>query len=560
MDPARARLRGLWLVRALMAFARGVRRTGAGAGPAASRLRRAGNVSLSRVPRAARLSRIEAVRSARFALPRAGLRWRDYSLPRQLALVTVVVGVLAVLLNVALVGPFFESYFADQQGASIARQAAGLGRCCAGPGGPLLARPYWELVNGMEANLGGAPGRVAIVVTPGGHVRYASPMPAALYRALLARLLADTGQPPSDPRATPGWDRMDDQLIAEARLPSNASTTLFGIGVARKTAVALLLAEPASIARARRAEVGLVVALAGVVAMTLAMLAIVFAARRVMLPVRALAGAARGIAGGDYGTEVALAGSAELRELSLALSATMDEAQRQRRVEHDLLVDISHEISTPLKTIRGYTDALVGGVIRDEVTRVAMLHSIGDETTRLRRFSADLLDLALLETGKVTPQRELVAVADLLARLRERVGPAAARDGVKLTAQAVPALPAPRTDPLLLEQALVNLVENALHHTLAGGSISVRAYKAGAEVCLSVADTGSGLSAEELARVWRRFYGADAEGERREGEASIGLGLAIARSAIVLLGGHIAAQSTPGHGATFTVRLPLGGE
>ncbi len=547
MDLARARLHGLRLIRALAALAQGLRR----AGPATTALRRAGDARLPRVPHLSRPGLPEV------GLPRLSLRWRDYTLPRQLAVVTVVAGILAILLNVALVGPFFEGYFASQQGASLAQQTGALGRCCASPGGPLLARPYWELVHGMEAGLGGTPGRVAIVMTPSGHVRYASPMPAALAQTLLARLRADTGLPPSDPRATPGWDRLGGQLIAEARLPSNQSTTLFGVGVARKTAVALLLAEPESVAGARRQDIGGVVALAGAVAMTLAMLAIVLAARQVMRPVRALTVAARGIATGDYGRGAALAGSAEIRELSLAINTMMDEARRQRRVEHDLLVDISHELSAPLKTIRGYTDALVGGVIRDEATRVAMLHSIGAETTRLRRFSTDLLDLALLETGKVNPQREPLAVDGLLARLRERVGPAAARANVKLTAQAVPALPPLRTDPLLLEQALVNLVENALYHTPAGGSVSVRAYKAGAEICLSVADTGSGLSAEELARVWKRFYGADAEGGRREGEASIGLGLAIARSAILLLGGHIAAQSTPGHGTTFTVRLPL---
>jgi len=141
----------------------------------------------------------------------------------------------------------------------------------------------------------------------------------------------------------------------------------------------------------------------------------------------------------------------------------MEEARRQRRIEHDLLVDISQEISAPLKTIRGYTDALVGGVIHDETTRLAMLHSIGDETTRLRRFSTDLLDLALLETGKVTPQYESETVDHLLTRLRERVEATAQRASVKLTIQAVPGLPPLRTDALLVEQALVNLVENAVY-------------------------------------------------------------------------------------------------
>ncbi len=442
LDLARARLHGARILHAQAARAHGWRRTA------------------STVPEA----RAMAPRGtgSRLTRPRVRLHWRDYSLPQQLTAITVLASILAILLNVVLVGPFFDGYFMSQQGASVGQQTIALGRCCADPSGPLLSRSHAELAHGLEISLGATPARRAVVMTPL-HVRFTSPMPNALERALLARLRADLSLPPSNLASTPGWDRVGDQIMSEVRLPAKTTTTLFGVGVAKQTGVALLLAEPQSIAQAERQQVSAVVTLAGTVAMTLALLAIVLAAQRVMRPVRNLTSAANGIAAGDYREAVALGGAAEVRELALALNAMMEEARRQRRIEHDLLVDISQEISAPLKTIRGYTDALVGGVIHDETTRLAMLHSIGDETTRLRRFSTDLLDLALLETGKVTPQYESETVDHLLTRLRERVEATAQRASVKLTIQAVPGLPPLRTDALLVEQALVNLVENAVY-------------------------------------------------------------------------------------------------
>jgi len=205
---------------------------------------------------------------SRLTRPRVRLHWRDYSLPQQLTAITVLASILAILLNVVLVGPFFDGYFMSQQGASVGQQTIALGRCCADPSGPLLSRSHAELAHGLEISLGATPARRAVVMTPL-HVRFTSPMPNALERALLARLRADLSLPPSNLASTPGWDRVGDQIMSEVRLPAKTTTTLFGVGVAKQTGVALLLAEPQSIAQAERQQVSAVVTLAGTVAMTL---------------------------------------------------------------------------------------------------------------------------------------------------------------------------------------------------------------------------------------------------------------------------------------------------
>ena len=142
-------------------------------------------------------------------------------------------------------------------------------------------------------------------------------------------------------------------------------------------------------------------------------------------------------------------------------------------------------------------------------------------------------------------------------RPRTRFGPAAAQAGVTLTLDTDSA-PTIMTDGLRLEQALVNLVANALRYTPAGGAITLSALSAGdGEARLSVADTGAGIPADELPRIWERFYRVDKGRDRSSGGAGVGLGLAICQSAITLLHGRIAVESEVGAGTTFTIHLPL---
>jgi two-component system sensor histidine kinase ResE len=170
-----------------------------------------------------------------------------------------------------------------------------------------------------------------------------------------------------------------------------------------------------------------------------------------------------------------------------------------------------------------------------------------------------LLDLALLETGQVRMQMEEVPVGELLAGLQERFAPLAHQAGVTLSLDVPADLPPLLADGLRLEQVLVNLLNNALRHTPARGTIALAAYCNAHGLHMTVSDTGHGIPAEELPRIWERFYRVDQGRDRRDHEAGVGLGLAICRSTVALMHGTITADSTPGAGTTFTIWLPLRG-
>lgn len=487
---------------------------------------------------------------ARAVRRRSGLR-------AQLALAIATVGLLALVINALLLSSFLNNYLVTRQGTLIAGQAQTLGRCCANAGTVLLLLQPQPLARVMQLALAGTPERDAVIVDAQGRVRYASPaLSPALKARLVDRLRHDLRAAPSRPGAPPVY-QLADQLVSDVRFYYGGGFGPTTAAASRKVIGGLLLAEDIQVVRRQwQSIVGLVI-LSGAAAVALAVLAGMIAAQTITRPLRAVTAAARGIAGGDYERRVIPAGPSETRELARSFNTMVDEVRHQRRVERDLLANVSHELAAPLGLIRGYAEALADGVIAGDEQRLATLHAIGAESARLGRLSGDLLDLALLETGQAAVHPEPVPVAELLAGLAERFRPAAHGAGVTLTVDVPASLPPLYTDALRLEQVLVNLLTNALRYTPSGGAIALSARSDGDGLRLAVADTGSGIPAEELPRIWERFYRVDKGRDRRAGGAGVGLGLAICRGTVTLLGGRISAESQPGHGATFTVWLPL---
>jgi len=213
-------------------------------------------------------------------------------------------------------------------------------------------------------------------------------------------------------------------------------------------------------------------------------------------------------------------------------------------------------LGAPLGLIQGYAEGLADGVITGNEQRTAALHAITDESERLKRLTGDLLDLALLETEEVDIHREDVPIGEMLTNLVARFTPAAQQQDVRLVLDVPSVLPAVCTDGLRLEQVLVNLLNNALRHTPQRGAITLSARPAAAGVNLAVADTGAGIPAEDLSRIWERFYQVDKGRDRRRRDGGLGLGLAICRSTMSLLGGRIDVESVVGAGTTFRIWLP----
>jgi signal transduction histidine kinase len=180
-----------------------------------------------------------------------------------------------------------------------------------------------------------------------------------------------------------------------------------------------------------------------------------------------------------------------------------------------------------------------------------------DETRLLSRLVNDLHELAQAEAGHLALNRQPTQLADLVQSTAAAFGAAADAKGVTLNWHIPADLPPVLADPARLTQVLHNLLDNALRHTPGGGSIALRAGCDAGEVWLDVHDSGEGIAARDLPRVFDRFYRADPARSRASGGA--GLGLAIVRAIVEAHGGRVSAasQGVPGQGSTFTLRLPV---
>lgn len=300
-------------------------------------------------------------------------------------------------------------------------------------------------------------------------------------------------------------------------------------------------------------EVGLLV---GVVAVGLGILL----ARWLAAPLGRLETAAHRIAAGDLDERVPARGTVEMARLAQAFNTMAASLQQGEQLRRNMVGDIAHELRTPLTVLQGNLQALLDGVYPLSPAEIAVL---SNETHILSRLVNDLYDLAQAEAGQLRLEcrslpldavaGQVVAVFAEAARLRD----------IRLTVAPGPALPPVWADPARVQQILTNLVSNAVRYTPDGGMVTVtltllpgtRHPATPPMVRLDVADSGPGLTPAEAARVFERFWRADAARARETGGA--GLGLAIARQLVAAQGGGIGVDSAPGQGSRFWFTLPL---
>lgn len=227
--------------------------------------------------------------------------------------------------------------------------------------------------------------------------------------------------------------------------------------------------------------------------------------------------------------------------------------ERQRR----FMADASHELRTPVAIIAGEAELALGREDRDAAALRAALATIGQETRRLQRIVDDLFLLARADAGERPRATEELYLADLVGEVAHAVRTLAARKSITLTERVEGDLPM-RGDTGLLRRLLLNLLDNAIKYTPAGGAVTVSAARRGGEYVVEVADTGPGIPPDERERVFERFFrgepgGRGAESDRRGGA---GLGLAIARWITEAHGGRLALTRSGAEGSTFTAALP----
>ncbi len=231
-------------------------------------------------------------------------------------------------------------------------------------------------------------------------------------------------------------------------------------------------------------------------------------------------------------------------------------AGERDRLQGILLSSISHDLRTPLAAILGSASSLLAtGAAYDDATRTELLTTIQEEAERLNRFVGNLLDTTRLESGALTLNREWVEIGDILGTALGRVARQLAAHHVNVTIE--PDLPLLRLDFLLMEQAIVNLLDNAGKYSPAGSTIALEAFRHNGMLAITVRDAGAGIPPADLELVFDKFYRVE-RGDRQI--AGTGLGLSISRGIVQEHGGRIHATSpVPGtaNGAIFTIELPI---
>lgn len=359
------------------------------------------------------------------------------------------------------------------------------------------------------------------------------------------------------PRARPG--RTPPQLRnADLAIPIKVDGAIVGwlaIDAPR------LLAPPISPEAAFRERVRQAAILSALAASLLALLVGVILARSITRPVRELTAATQALADGELGRQVDVRGRDEIAQLATAFNRMSADLARSNHLRQQMTADIAHDLRTPLSVILGYTEALADGKLSGSPR---MYETMYGQAQQLSRLVADLRTLSLADAGELSLNRAPIQPRALLARVAAAYHGKAEEQGVTLEALPGPDLPAIDVDGTRMEQALGNLVSNALRYTPAGGRITLSAALDAQDmevddemrkaVALKVTDTGVGIDYADLPLVFERFYRGD-KARHEDGES--GLGLPIVKSLVEAHGGRVSVHSAPGEGTTFTITLPI---
>ena len=292
---------------------------------------------------------------------------------------------------------------------------------------------------------------------------------------------------------------------------------------------------------------------AALVSSAIALLMARWLARGMTQPLRDMAQAAHRMERGDYTTRVHTRSRDEVGQLAEAFNTMTAELEGVERLRRDLVANVSHELKTPITAIRAHLENLLDGVEQPDPRTLQVMLT---QSERLGRLVDQLLDLSRLESGDMPLDRSSVSLAPLVSQVLSEIHVARVDRGVEVTSDVPEDLPPAFADRERVHQVLFNLVDNAVRFTPSGGAVTVSAQRHNGSVEIEVHDTGVGISAEHLPRLFERFYRVDTS-RAREDEGGTGIGLAIARSVVEAHGGQIHAESEPGRGSTFTFELPV---
>ncbi|HEY7105134.1 MAG TPA: HAMP domain-containing sensor histidine kinase [Acidimicrobiia bacterium] len=295
---------------------------------------------------------------------------------------------------------------------------------------------------------------------------------------------------------------------------------------------------------------------AAVLALVVAALVAAFLARRLTRPLAAMEATAGAIAAGDLSARVDTEHVAddELGSLARAINVMAEELDASRGHERAFLLSVSHDLRTPLTSIRGYAEAMLDGTVDDDESRLRAAEVIASESRRLERLVADLLDLARLDTHQFSLRPQPVDARVVVSEAVDAFRPAATDLGLALVSTGSDGAPVPATlDPQRLAQIVANLMENALKYASTTVTTAVRAD--GERVVVTVDDDGPGIAPADLPHVFDRLYTSRTVPGRVVGT---GIGLAIVHELAAAMGGEAHVEPVDTVGTRFVVSFPAG--
>ncbi len=317
---------------------------------------------------------------------------------------------------------------------------------------------------------------------------------------------------------------------------------------------------------------------AGGVAVLVSLLLGGFIARSIALPLQKMATAASAVAAGDYEHRLPETGPPEIKRVANSFNVMVARVESSQQTIRDFVSNVSHELKTPLTSIQGFSQAIMEGATHDDAARKRAAGIIHQEAGRMVRMVEDLLDLARIDSGQIVMKKAQLDLGQILVGTAERLLPQATQKQVQLVKK-WSNLPPLVGDGDRLAQVFTNLLDNAVRHTPAGGRVTISAQVAkglprprrvraglvqpnattalserGDFLEISITDTGPGIPAEDLARIFERFYQVDKSRKRGKGA---GLGLTISKEIVEAHSGYIRAESAANEGTKFIVFLPL---
>lgn len=289
----------------------------------------------------------------------------------------------------------------------------------------------------------------------------------------------------------------------------------------------------------------------GLVILGVVMISGFYFIKSIVMPVREVGAAARKFATGDMSTRIIKKSDDELGELCDIINYMADEISASEEVKNEFISAVSHELRTPLTAIKGWSETLMTLEGEDKVTMKKGMRVITSETERLSIMVEELLDFSRMQNGRLTLVKTTI---DILAEIGEAVliyADRARRDRIELIYNEPEMVPFIFGDKNRLRQVFINIIDNALKYSDSGDAVTINVKEAGGYINITIADTGLGISKEDLPKIKIKFYKANVT---RRGS---GIGLAVADELVALHGGSISIESELNVGTTVLIKLPV---